>query len=137
MVDVGGKEPMRRRAVAEGFFVARPETIDAVMEGRLPKGEALAVARVAGIMAAKRCDALIPLCHSLPIDAVHVEFERVDRGIRIEAAASVTARTGVEMEALTAVSIAALTLYDMTKAIDGNLRIEGVRLIEKTKTPIE
>lgn len=137
MVDVGGKEPMRRRAVAEGFFAARTETIDAVMEGRLPKGEALAVARVAGIVAAKRCEALIPLCHSLPLDAVHVEFERVDRGIRIEAAASVTARTGVEMEALTAVSIAALTLYDMTKAIDRDLRIEGVRLIEKTKTPIE
>lgn len=137
MVDVGGKEPMRRRAVAEGFFAARTETIDAVMEGRLPKGEALAVARVAGIMAAKRCEALIPLCHSLPLDAVHIEFERVDRGIRIEAAASVTARTGVEMEALTAVSIAALTLYDMTKAIDRDLRIEGVRLIEKTKTPIE
>lgn len=137
MVDVGRKEPMRRRAVAEGFFTAQPETINAVMEGRLPKGEALAVARVAGIMAAKRCEAFIPLCHSLPLDAVHIEFERVDRGIRIEAAASVTARTGVEMEALTAVSIAALTLYDMTKAIDRNLRIEGVRLIEKTKAPIE
>lgn len=133
MVDVGDKEPMRRRAVAEGFFVARAETIEAVMQGRLPKGEALAVARVAGIMAAKRCDALIPLCHSLPLDAVHVEFERLDNGIRIEATASITARTGVEMEALTAVSVAALTLYDMTKAIDKDLRIEGIRLLEKTK----
>ena len=135
MVDVGGKAPMHRRAVAEGFFIARAETIDAVMEGRLPKGEALAVARVAGIMAAKRCDELIPLCHSLPLDAVQVGFERVERGIRIVAAASMTGKTGVEMEALTAVSIAALTLYDMTKAIDKELRIEGIRLIEKTKTP--
>lgn len=135
MVDVGHKDPMHRRAVAEGFFIARRETIDAVMEGRVPKGEALAVARVAGISAAKRCDALIPLCHSLPLDAVHVAFERVEQGIRIEATASVTAKTGVEMEALTAVSVAALTLYDMTKAIDRELRIEGVRLIDKTKTP--
>lgn len=136
MVDVGHKEPMRRRAVAEGFFVAKDETIDAVMDGRLPKGEALAVARVAGIMAAKRCDELIPLCHSLPIESVRVDFERVQRGIRILGVASVTGKTGVEMEALTAVSIAALTLYDMTKAIDKQLRIEGVALLEKTKEPM-
>ena len=133
MVDVGPKDPMRRRAVAEGFFVARAETIDAVMDGRLPKGEALAVARVAGIVAAKRCDQLIPLCHSLPIEAVQVDFERVDSGIRIIGVASVTGKTGVEMEALTPVSVAALTLYDMTKAIDKQLRIEGICLIEKTK----
>lgn len=135
MVDVGAKEPMRRRAVAEGFFVAKNETINAVMDGRLPKGEALAVARVAGIMAAKRCDELIPLCHSLPIEAVQVDFERVQRGIRIVGVASVTGKTGVEMEALTAVSVAALTLYDMTKAIDKELRIEGICLIEKSKGP--
>ncbi len=136
MVDVGAKEPMRRRAVAEGFFVARAETIEAVMDGRLPKGEALAVARVAGIMAAKRCDELIPLCHSLPIEAVQVDFERVEGGIRIVGSASVTGRTGVEMEALTAVSVAALTLYDMTKAIDKQLRIEGITLLEKTKVRV-
>lgn len=136
MVDVGAKEPMRRRAVAEGFFVARAETIKAVMDGRLPKGEALAVARVAGIMAAKRCDELIPLCHSLPIEAVQVDFERVERGIRIVGSASVTGKTGVEMEALTAVSVAALTLYDMTKAIDKQLRIEGITLLEKTKVRV-
>lgn len=136
MVDVGAKEPMRRRAVAEGFFVARAETIEAVMDGRLPKGEALAVARVAGIMAAKRCDELIPLCHSLPIEAVQVDFERVERGIRIVGSASVTGKTGVEMEALTAVSVAALTLYDMTKAIDKQLRIEGITLLEKTKVRV-
>jgi len=135
MVDVGAKAPMRRRAVAEGFFIAKDETIDAVMDGRLPKGEALAVARVAGIMAAKRCDELIPLCHSLPIEAVQVDFERVPQGIRILGVASVTGKTGVEMEALTAVSVAALTLYDMTKAIDKELRIEGIALLEKTKDP--
>lgn len=135
MVDVGGKEPLRRRAVAEGFFSARVETIDAVMEGRLPKGEALAVARVAGIMAAKRCEQIIPLCHGLPIEAISVDFDRTERGIRIVATASVTGKTGVEMEALTAVTVAALTLYDMTKAIDKELRLEGIRLLEKTKSP--
>ena len=94
----------------------------------------MAVARVAGIQAAKRCDELIPLCHSLPLDVVNIDFERVDpKRLRIEATASTTARTGVEMEALTAVSVAALTLYDMTKAIDRNLRIEDVRLVSKKK----
>ncbi len=137
MVDVGSKPPMHRRATAEGYFVAASSTLDLVTAGDLPKGEALAVARVAGIQAAKRCDALIPLCHTLPLDAVSVEFERTaaDR-VRIVATASITARTGVEMEALTAVSVAALTLYDMTKGVDRDLRIEGVRLVEKTKTPL-
>lgn len=137
MVDVGDKPPMRREAVAEGFFVAASGTLDLVMAGDLPKGEALAVARVAAIQAAKRCDALIPLCHTLPLDAVQVNFERAaaDR-IRIEARATITARTGVEMEALTAVSIAALTLYDMTKAVDRDLHIDGIRLVSKTKTPV-
>jgi cyclic pyranopterin monophosphate synthase len=137
MVDVGAKPPMRREAVAEGFFIARAETLDLIMAGRMPKGEALAVARVAAIQAAKRCDALIPLCHTLPLDAVSVDFERSasDR-IRIVAAASITARTGVEMEALTAVSIAALTLWDMTKGVDKDLRIDGVRLVSKTKAPL-
>lgn len=135
MVDVGGKPPMRRRAVAEGFFIAQSATLDAVMDGQLPKGEALAVARVAGILAAKRCDELVPLCHSLPIEAVQVDFERCEHGIRITASASLTGKTGVEMEALTAVAVAALTLYDMTKAIDRELRIEGIRLLEKTKAP--
>jgi cyclic pyranopterin phosphate synthase len=104
------------------------------MSGDLPKGEALAAARIAGIQAAKRCDQLIPLCHSLPLDAVSVEFQRVgpDR-LRIIAAASITAKTGVEMEALTAVCIAALTLYDMVKSIDRTMRIEGVRLVNKRK----
>jgi cyclic pyranopterin phosphate synthase len=135
MVDVGDKPPQRRVAVAEGMFVAGSATLDALLAGKLPKGEALAAARIAGILAAKRCDQLIPLCHSLPLDAVNVEFQRRDpRHLRIVATASITARTGVEMEALTAVTIAALTLYDMTKAIDRKLSISGIRLVKKTKT---
>lgn len=134
MVDVGAKPLSRRVAVAEGFFCAVPDTLERLIAGELPKGEALAAARLAGIQAAKRCDELIPLCHTLPLDAVSVDFERTapDR-LRIEATATITAKTGVEMEALTAVVIAALTLYDMTKAIDKALRIEGVRLVSKTK----
>lgn len=137
MVDVGGKPASRRTAVAQAEFVAASETLDRLLAGDLPKGEALAVARIAGIAAAKRTDALIPLCHSLPLEHASVDFERVapDR-LRVTASASVTARTGVEMEALTAATIACLTLYDMTKAIDKNLRIEGVRLVEKTKSPV-
>lgn len=138
MVDVSHKPPMRRVATAEGFFCAAESTLDRLYGGDLPKGEPFAAARIAGIGAAKRCDALIPLCHTLPLDQVSVEFERVgaDR-IRITAAVTVIARTGVEMEALTAVSVAALTLYDMTKAVDKDLRIEGVRLVSKTKTPVD
>lgn len=135
MVDVGSKPPMRREAVAEGFFCATAKTLDLLEAGKLPKGEAFAAARIAGIQAAKKCDELIPLCHSLPLDAVHVEFERAARDrIRITATALTTAKTGVEMESLTAVSIAALTLYDMTKAVDKNLRIEGIRLVRKKKS---
>jgi cyclic pyranopterin phosphate synthase len=134
MVDVGAKPPVRREAVAEGFLCAAPATLDRILAGTLPKGEALAVARVAGIAAAKRCDELIPLCHTLPLDAVNLRIERAgpDR-LRVEATATITARTGVEMEALTAVAVAALTLYDMTKAVDRNLRIEGIRVVRKEK----
>ena len=136
MVDVGHKPPMRREAVAEGYFCAAATTLDRLMSGDLPKGEALATARIAGIQAAKRCDDLIPLCHSLPLDAANIEFER-DAGdrVRIVATVTTTAKTGVEMEALVAVSVAALTLYDMTKAVDRELRIEGIRLVSKAKTP--
>jgi cyclic pyranopterin phosphate synthase len=134
MVDVGAKPVVRRQAIAEGYFCAAPGTLDRVMSGSVPKGEALAAARIAGIQAAKRCDALIPLCHTLPLDSVVVDFQRVDpECVRIVAAASITAKTGVEMEALVAVSVAALTLYDMTKAIDRNLRIKDIRLVSKTK----
>ena len=139
MVDVGHKPPMKRVAIAEGFLVAAKATIDRLMTkggSDLPKGEALGVARIAGIQAAKRCDALIPLCHTLPLDAVSVDFARAaPTRVRITATASITAKTGVEMEALTAVSVAALTLYDMAKAIDKSMRIEGVRLVSKTKKP--
>ena len=135
MVDVGGKPPLRRRAVAQGALVASPATLDRLLAGDLPKGEALAVARVAGISAAKRTGELIPLCHPLPVDHVAVDFQRVahDR-LRVTASADITARTGVEMEALTAVAVACLTLYDMTKSVDKQLRIENISLVEKTKT---
>ncbi|MEX2216570.1 MAG: cyclic pyranopterin monophosphate synthase MoaC [Phycisphaeraceae bacterium] len=134
MVDVGHKPIVRRIAVAQGDFVAAKATLDRLLAGDLPKGEAMAVARIAGIAAAKRTDELIPLCHSLPLDSVSVEFERVaDDRLRATATASVSARTGVEMEALVAVSIACLTLYDMTKAIDKALKVENVVLVKKTK----
>ncbi|HJO15409.1 MAG TPA: cyclic pyranopterin monophosphate synthase MoaC [Phycisphaerales bacterium] len=134
MVDVSSKSVVPRRAVAEGFFVAAPDTLDRLMRGDLPKGEALAVARLAGIQAAKSTDRLIPLCHTIPLDHVDVQFERsADDRLRVEASATVTSRTGVEMEALTAVSVAALTLWDMTKAIDATLHIEGITLVLKEK----
>jgi len=134
MVDVGSKPPMRRTAVAEGFFCAARNTLDLLEAGDLPKGEALAVARVAAIQAAKKCDELIPLCHTLPLDVVRVDFERAEPDrLRIVATVATTARTGVEMEALTAVSIAALTLWDMTKAVDKDLRVDGIRLVSKEK----
>ena len=137
MVDTSMKPVVHRKAVAEGFFVADASTLDKLIDGRMPKGEALATARIAGIQAAKDCDRLIPLCHGLPLDQVVIEFERTssDR-VRIEAGVTVVARTGVEMEALTAVSVAALTLYDMTKAVDRALRIEGIRLVSKEKRSI-
>ncbi len=137
MVDVSGKPAVHRRAVAAGEFVAAPSTLERLLAGDLPKGEALAVARIAGIAAAKRTDQWIPLCHTLPLEQVTVEFHRLqpDR-LEVRASATITARTGVEMEALVAVTAACLTLYDMTKAIDKALRIENVRLVEKTKTPV-
>ena len=137
MVDVGHKPPLRRTAIAEGFFVAASATLDRVLSGDLPKGEGLAVARIAGIQAAKRTDELVPLCHTLPLDAVSVDFERAasDR-LRCVATARVVAATGVEMEALVAVSAALLTMWDMVKGIDTNLAIEGVRLVDKRKEPI-
>ncbi len=134
MVDVGDKPAQRREAVAEGDFVAAAATLDRLLAGDLPKGEALAAARLAGIAAAKRTDELIPLCHTLPLDAVNVDFARVaDDRLRVSAAAATTAKTGVEMEALVAVTTACLTLYDMTKAVDKQLRIEDVHLVRKTK----
>ena len=137
MVDVGDKPPRRRTAIAEGFLVAAATTLDRLEAGDLPKGEALGTARIAGIQAAKRTDELIPLCHTLPLDAVEVAFERTgpDR-VRCVATARIVARTGVEMEALVAVSTALLTVWDMVKGVDADLAIEGVHLVEKRKEPV-
>ena len=133
MVDVGGKAVTVREAVAEGRVEMSPATLELLLGGKLPKGEAMAVARVAGVMAAKRCAELIPLCHALPLDLVDVQFEpRPPSSLRIVATARTSARTGVEMEALTAVSVAALTIYDMCKAVDKSMRIEGIRLLKKS-----
>jgi cyclic pyranopterin monophosphate synthase len=131
MVDVGGKPHERRRAVAAGRVAMRAKTAAALRS--LPKGDALATAQLAGIMAAKRTAELIPLCHPLPLTSVGVELEVEENGVSILATAETTAQTGVEMEALTAVSVAALTLYDMAKAVDSEMTIEDVRLLEKTK----
>ncbi|MBN1884741.1 MAG: cyclic pyranopterin monophosphate synthase MoaC [Candidatus Krumholzibacteriota bacterium] len=133
MVDVSGKPPLRRTAVAAGEVTMRPETIERLRAGALAKGEALAAARIAGIQAAKRTGELIPLCHPLPLDHVAVDLVFRENRVEIEATAVTTARTGVEMEALTAVAVAALTLYDMCKAVDREMTIGPIRLTEKTK----
>jgi cyclic pyranopterin phosphate synthase len=134
MVDVGGKPMSRRRAVARATVRMAPETARRLRE--LPKGDALATAQVAGIMAAKRTSELIPLCHPLPLSLVEVSLEVGDAGVEITGAAETTAQTGVEMEALTAVSVAALTVYDMAKAIDSGMSVTEVALVEKTKEPL-
>ena len=134
MVDVGGKAVSRRRAVARATVRMAPETARRLRD--LPKGDALATAQVAGIMAAKRTSELIPLCHPLPLSLVEVLLEVGDAGVEITAVAETTAQTGVEMEALTAASVAALTVYDMAKAIDKGMSVTGVALVEKTKEPV-
>ena len=131
MVDVGGKESSRRRATARAEVRMAAETARRLRE--LPKGDALATAQVAGIMAAKRTAGLIPLCHPLPLSHVAVELEVGDGEVTILASAETTAQTGVEMEALTAAAVAALTVYDMAKAVDKGMRIAEVALVEKTK----
>ena len=133
MVDVGHKPAQHRIAVAEGLVRCQPQTIAALRERALPKGDVLTVAKIAGIQAAKRTDALIPLCHSLPLDAVDLDFTVEDDAIRIRAEVHTSAKTGVEMEALTAVSIAALTIYDMCKAVDKLMVIGDIRVTKKVK----
>jgi cyclic pyranopterin phosphate synthase len=133
MVDVGGKPLSRRRAVARGVVRMAPGTAQRLRE--LPKGDALATAQVAGIMAAKRTSELIPLCHPLPLSHVEVSLEIDAEGVVILAVVETTAQTGVEMEALTAVSVAALTVYDMAKAIDKGMALTDITLVEKTKEP--
>ena len=132
MVDVGEKDATRREAVARGTVLMQSATLQLIISGGLPKGDVLAVARVAGIMAAKRTPDLVPLCHPLAISGVTVEFEVEDSAVSIAATVRTTDRTGVEMEALTAVSVAALTVYDMIKAVDKGASITDIRLERKS-----
>jgi len=133
MVDVSAKPPTERKAIAEGRVVMAAKTLDLVLAGNAKKGDVLGAARIAGIMAAKRTHELIPLCHPLPVSniAVDIEAERKPPGFRVRASVKVTGPTGVEMEALTAVAVACLTIYDMVKALERGMRIEGIRLLEK------
>jgi cyclic pyranopterin monophosphate synthase len=133
MVDVGDKPDTERIAIAEGYVIMQAETLRLIREGALKKGDVMTVARIAGIMAAKRTAELIPLCHPLPLTKIGVEItvdEQANR-VHIEASAQTTGKTGVEMEALTAVNVAALTIYDMAKAVDRGMVIGGIRLLEK------
>jgi cyclic pyranopterin phosphate synthase len=133
MVDVGAKPVSQRLARAEGIVSMQPETLSLIRDRKMSKGDVLEVARLAGIMATKRTDELIPLCHSLGLDSATIDFEIIDeQRIRIEATVQVQGRTGVEMEALMAVSITALTIYDMCKAVDRAMQIDGIRLLEKS-----
>lgn len=131
MVDVGSKAETRRVAVAKGAIRMTAATLKAIAQGDAPKGDVLGTARIAGIMAAKKTGELIPMCHPLGLDAVNVDFELVETGVECTATASLTGKTGIEMEALTAVSVALLTVYDMAKALDKGMIIEGIRLVEK------
>ncbi len=134
MVDISAKDETVREATAQGRVSMQPQTLELIGAGSAPKGDVLATARIAGIMAAKRCAELIPLCHPLPVSSVAVELElnAADSAIDITAIVRTTGRTGVEMEALTAVSIAALTVYDMVKAADRGMRIENIRVTAKS-----
>jgi len=134
MVDVGEKPVTVRRAVAEGRVMMSADAFRQVRMAAVAKGDVIAVAEIAGVMGAKRTGDLIPLCHPLPLDQVQVELELVEKwpGLRVTATVAATARTGVEMEALTAVSVACLTVYDMVKAVDRDMRITDIRLLEKS-----
>ena len=132
MVDVGDKDVSRRRAVATALITTRAEVIDMIAEAGLPKGDALPVARIAAVMGAKRTSDLIPLCHPLPLTGIDVDFELLETGVRITGAVKTVAKTGVEMEALTAVSVAALTIFDMIKAVDNRAVIGDIKVIEKS-----
>ena len=133
MVDVGEKSVVRRTAVAAGEVRMAPETVGLLRERALPKGDVLNTARIAGVMAAKKTPELIPLCHGIDLSSVDVEFEVGEDRVRLTATARANDRTGVEMEALTAVSVASLTIYDMCKAVDKGMVVDGVRVVEKTK----
>lgn len=132
MVDVSAKSDSSRTAVAESQIKLSAEVLSALTFGKNPKGDVFATARIAGIQAAKKCSDLIPLCHPLPLSKVSVDIETVENGLRILATCKTTGKTGVEMEALTAASVAALTIYDMCKAMDKGIVVESTRLLEKT-----
>ena len=133
MVNVGHKPVQRRRAVAEGRLVCAPATIRALRKNALPKGDVLTVAQIAGILAAKRTAQLIPLCHPLALNHVEISFKIKNAAIEVWCTTETSSQTGVELEALTGVSVAALTLYDMCKAVDKQMRIEGIRVVKKVK----
>jgi len=133
MVDVSAKPETARTATARARVVMQPETLRTILAGEASKGDVIGVARLAGIMAAKRTAELIPLCHNIEIEQISVDLELTDGGVEIRAAALCSDKTGIEMEALTAVSVAALTIYDMCKAVDKTMRIQDLRLLEKTK----
>ena len=133
MVDVGDKHLQKRTAIAEGFIRMAPDTLIAIRENQVKKGDVLAVARIAGIQGAKATPTLIPLCHTLVLDVVKIDFEIREAGVHVACQVSCQARTGVEMEALTGVSITLLTIYDMCKAMDKGMLLEGIRLTAKEK----
>ena len=136
MVDVSHKPISRRTAIARGHIRLQPGTVQRINESAIAKGNVLAVAQVAAVSAVKRTDELIPLCHSLPVQHVDIAFHEDSEGFEIECSVTTIAQTGVEMEALTGVSVAALTIYDMCKAVDKTMEISGVRLVSKTKESI-
>jgi len=137
MVDVGGKSPQQRRAVAEGTIFLASETVDMVRKNQLKKGDVLTVAQIAGIQAAKQTAMLIPLCHPLTVDKIDVKMDIAADGVIARSEVRCVGKTGVEMEALTAVSVALLTVYDMCKAVDKNMHIGELRLIEKVKQDVD
>lgn len=135
MVDVSGKPPVHRTARARGFIKLSVQTVELIRENGIKKGDVLTVAKLGGIMGGKRTSELIPLCHLIEIEELNVTLKLKARGVAIEALARCTGKTGIEMEALTAVSVAALTVYDMCKAVDKEMEIGEIRLLEKTKEP--
>ena len=132
MMDVSGKQVTERVALARGRVVMQPDTIAMLRDGRLPKGDVLVVAQVAGVMAAKNTSRIIPMCHPLNLEEVKIQFDVSDDGVDIAAQVKCSGKTGVEMEALTAVSVAALTIYDMCKAVEKGIRIQDIRLVSKS-----
>lgn len=137
MVNVGNKDIVRREAIAEGIIILQKNTLEMIKQFEIKKGDVLAVAQIAGIQAAKQTSSLIPLCHPLLLNHVEVKFEFLENGIKAQSSVKCDGKTGVEMEALTAVSVALLAIYDMCKAVDKNMIISEIKLIDKTKSIIE